>query len=231
MNASHDVERLISEWLVEEAPIQAPDRVLGQAAAVIDRTRQRRYFVAWREPMGITKLQLLAGAAVLIVALLGAGIAGRASAPSGGVGAPGVPTPTDSPTAGVTIEAFRAARNAVCSRYVQQAEPLKAQLDGVYDGLTTAAARGARQAVLDDFAALYQSMVADLRALEVPKDLQADHGANIAGFEDVRALLVQISDLVGQNKLAEASALDQATDPISLRIEGFEKEQFLQGCP
>lgn len=242
MNAVHDVERLIADWLVEEAPAHALDRILGQAASVIDRTRQRRFLAAWRETMGINKLQLLAGAAVLIVALLGAGFVGRATGPSGNVGAPGQQTQTttplgspsgaaSAPATGVTIQAYRAARNAVCSRYVRQAEPLSAQFDGLYDAATSDTERSAKRAALDDLTALYDAMAIELLAVEAPSNLQAEHAANVAGFQDIRAILVQVSDLIGQGKLAEASALDQATDRIGSRVAAFERQQFVTACP
>lgn len=48
MNAGPDVERLITSWLVEEAPVRAPDRILHAAGVVIDRTNQRRFVGALR---------------------------------------------------------------------------------------------------------------------------------------------------------------------------------------
>ena len=81
MNAGHDVERLISDWLASEAPVRAPDRVLESAGNVIDRTKQRRFAAAWRERfMQLTlrraviprPLIYLATLALLIVALTAA---------------------------------------------------------------------------------------------------------------------------------------------------------------
>jgi hypothetical protein len=90
MNAGPDVERLIAGWLVEEAPGRAPDRILEAAGRVIDRTRQRRFVVAWREDM--TGIRGLAAAAVLATVAI-AGIVYFAR-PSLGPGGPPSPSPS-----------------------------------------------------------------------------------------------------------------------------------------
>jgi hypothetical protein len=98
MNAGPDVERLISDWLVEEAPERAPDRILGEASTTIERTKQRRFGAAWREPMMLSTSRLVVAAAVVIAAVVGAGWIGRSSA---GVGTsattPVPPAPSGSP--------------------------------------------------------------------------------------------------------------------------------------
>ena len=67
MNAGRDVERLIAEWLVEDSPRRAPDRVLGHAPDGIDRTKQRRLGVAWRlTPMFSNRLVIAAAIVVLV---------------------------------------------------------------------------------------------------------------------------------------------------------------------
>ena len=48
MNAGPDVEPLLSDWLDEEAPARAPDRILLTAADRLDHTRQWRFGVTWR---------------------------------------------------------------------------------------------------------------------------------------------------------------------------------------
>jgi hypothetical protein len=83
MNAGPDVERLISDWLAEEAPERAPDRILGAASTSIERTKQRRFGAAWREPMMLSTSRLVVAAAVVIAAVVGAGWIGRSSAAVG----------------------------------------------------------------------------------------------------------------------------------------------------
>jgi len=72
MNAGRDVEQLIATWLVEEAPARAPDRILADARARIDRTKQQRFADAWREPMTISTRRLLVAAAAIVLAVIGA---------------------------------------------------------------------------------------------------------------------------------------------------------------
>src|SRR5687767_139547 len=111
MNAGRDVERLITGWLAEEAAVRAPDRVLEAARTSIDRTRQRRWVAAWREPMYISPFKIATAAAVMAVAVVGGAFFGRATAPGFG----GPPVPTASPPAAtdalVTLDAYRVARN------------------------------------------------------------------------------------------------------------------------
>ena len=42
MNAGRDVERLIADWLAEEAAVRSPDRVLAEARRTVLTTPQRR---------------------------------------------------------------------------------------------------------------------------------------------------------------------------------------------
>ena len=80
MNAGPDVERLISDWLVEEAPERAPDRILDEASRSIERTKQRRFGAVWREPMMLSTSRLVVATAIVIAAVVGAGWIGRSSA-------------------------------------------------------------------------------------------------------------------------------------------------------
>lgn len=105
MNAGPDVERLISDWLVEEAPARAPDRILETAAHRSAHTRQRR-FGAVRRTFPDMKIswQLAAAAVVgILVIALGAAYLGRNA--SGGVGGGPAATATPSPTATATESA------------------------------------------------------------------------------------------------------------------------------
>ena len=48
MNAGPDVERRISDWLAEEVPTRAPDRILPATFERSRQTRQRHLGAAWR---------------------------------------------------------------------------------------------------------------------------------------------------------------------------------------
>jgi len=86
MNAGRGTERLIAEWLAEEAPPRAPDRILVRADDVIDHTRQRQFAAAWRDTVTISFARIAAVAAVVLAAVIGAAAVGRATAPSGPAG-------------------------------------------------------------------------------------------------------------------------------------------------
>jgi hypothetical protein len=93
MNAGRDVERLITDWLADEAPTGAPDRILAATGRTVDRTKQRRFAAAWRDPMSITALRLLAAAAVAIVIVVGGAALLKPAAQTGASG-PTSPSPT-----------------------------------------------------------------------------------------------------------------------------------------
>ena len=100
MNAGRDVERLIANWLIEEAVQGAPDRVLDVARDAISHTRQRRLVVAWGDEMNLTLARAAGIAAVVTVFVAGAlWLGGRTS--SIGPSAP-TPSPTAIPTVGPT---------------------------------------------------------------------------------------------------------------------------------
>jgi len=108
MNARPDIERLISAWLTEESPGRAPDRILEKAGRTVDRTHQRRFVAAWREPTQVTLRGFVAAAAIGAVFIGGALLFLRAT-PSPGVGggstateAPASPSPSPSPSGPLT---------------------------------------------------------------------------------------------------------------------------------
>lgn len=98
MNAGRDVERLIAGWLTEEAPGRAPDRLLESTADVIDRTKQRRFLAAWREPMTISLRGLALAAALILVVAVGAAWVGRSTASVGN----GPQSPSPGPSLALT---------------------------------------------------------------------------------------------------------------------------------
>ena len=82
MTSERDFDRLARAWL-ELGPDEAPDRVIAavlQAADTMPQVRRRVAWPTWR-PFQMNRLLLFAGAAVLLVALIGGGalIGGRAN--------------------------------------------------------------------------------------------------------------------------------------------------------
>jgi len=229
MNAGRDVERLIAGWLVEEAAARAPDRVLDEARRSISKTGQRRLFVAWREPMYVSPLRLAGMAAVFAVAVAGAAWFGRMSA-SPAVGGPAA-TPTPTQTAEGTLEDFRTARNEICDRYAAELNPLKPQLDGLYDEATPAADRATMIQVLTRIADRADAMIGELRGLVPPASIEADQNTDLVKLQDTTSLIRQELTRLAAGDLVGAQALDLATDPLSREVEAFESRYRLHGCP
>ena len=231
MNAGRDVERLIAGWLEAEAVARAPDRILDGARQSISRTGQRRFVVAWREPMYVSPLRLAGMAAVFAVAVAGAAWFGRMTA-SSNVGGPGVtPAPTPSAAAEVSLKEFRAARNEICNRYAAELNPLKPQLDGLYDPKLVASDRAAKIQTLTRIADRADAMIGELEVLAVPASVAADQQSDIIRLQDTVSLIRQELIRLAAGDLPGAQALDLATDPLSREVEAFESRYQLAGCP
>lgn len=233
MNAGRDVERLLTGWLVEEAAVRAPDRVLDSTRNRLNRTPQRRFAAGWREPVYVTPLRLASMAAVFTIAVVGAAYVGRVTAPSGGVGGEPSPVPTASAAigSGDAIRAFRTARNAICARYVPQADALKAQLDGIYKPNLPAAERAAKVSALRQIAEQGDAFIAELAALDAPPTMVKDHAANLANYGDIINLIRHELDVLDTGDLVAAEAIDLATDPIAGSISEYERKYSLADCP
>jgi hypothetical protein len=96
MSSERELTRIVRSWL-EEGVNVLPDRVLDDVLDRLPTTPQRlRWWQAWRNPTVTNAAKfMLAGAAVVVVAVLGIGIyLGQ----TGGLGGPG-PTPSQSPPA------------------------------------------------------------------------------------------------------------------------------------
>jgi len=222
MNAGRDVERLISNWLDEEAPARAPDRILTSAALVIDHTKQRR---AWRMPWRLSTMNpiaRLAGAA--LVGVVAVGVALFALRPSTNVGVTQTPGATSSPSAKDPVselQAYRNARNAVCAAVT--ASPIRdvgatAAPSAVIGFLRATIARG-------------NDEMNQLEAINAPADIEAEHLANIQTGRDTLALLNHEVELLQANKIGEAATVDQATGSLGRLFEQFEAKYGLQSCP
>jgi hypothetical protein len=220
MNAGRDVERLIATWLVEESPGRAPDRILANAAGTIDRTRQRRFLAAWREPVSIGLRGFAASAAVLILALIGAAWIGRSTA-SVGTGPSQAPATSPAATpASVTLAQYRAAFAAVCASITRPSEP----------GPSPSPAE--LVAFLQATIAMGNDEAARFEALQPPPDLVTDHLANIQTLKDVLALLNHEIELIQANKLDEVATVDESTGSLNRSREQFAAKYGLStACP
>jgi hypothetical protein len=114
MTANHDLERRVAAFYGSEAPQRAPDRVLEQALATIETTRQRRELelVPWRfRTMNSYAKLAIAAVVVLAVGAVGLAVLGPGSGPSVGgpnaspSAAPSTPpsaSPSQPPSAAIT---------------------------------------------------------------------------------------------------------------------------------
>ena len=237
MNAGPDVERLIADWLVEEAPARAPDRILDLAATVIDRTKQRRFAVAWREPMTLSIARFVAILAIATV-VVGGGAAwiGRSTA---GIG---VPPPTEAPgvvpvaTPGATPE--RADRSKAigqhgtpsASRSTRGSSRSTPQGDKLHP-TTTPADLPPSILILQQIIAVGDEEIPALAALAVPGALAAEHATDVGHHRDSVGLLRAALANLQAGKVAEAHAIGEATNTVSAAEEAFEAKYDLAGCP
>jgi hypothetical protein len=109
MTANHDLERRVAAFYGSEAPQRAPDRVLMQALATIDTTRQRRELglVPWRFPTMNSYAKLaIAAVVVLAVGALGLAVLRPGDGPS--LGGP-IQSPSTSPPAAPSTPPSQAA--------------------------------------------------------------------------------------------------------------------------
>jgi hypothetical protein len=104
MNADQDLERRLTDFYATEAPPRAPDRVLEEALATIDTTRQRRALlrVPWRYPnMNGFARYAIAAVAVIAIGAVGFLVLQRGTGP--GVGGPApTATPSSIPSASLS---------------------------------------------------------------------------------------------------------------------------------
>ena len=182
--------------------------------------------------MYISPFRLATMAAALVIAVVGGAWIGRVTAP-GGVGGPvTTPSPTASTApAGVSLEAYRAAHDTICTTYAAQIDPFKAKLKRLYDPTLPAADRAIEVDALTNIVTLTEAMTADLGRLEVPASIAVDHAIYVSNYQHVTALIRQEFPLIAQGDYATAEALDLATNPPSRAIEAFERVNGLTNCP
>ena len=229
MSAGRDVERLISAWLTDEASDRSRDRVLGAVREAVNRMPQRRFRAAWREPMYLSPLRLAGMAAVFAIAVVGAALVGRATAPAG-PGSP--PTASPSPSAGqATLEGYRAAYNAICTRYAAQLNPLKDSFNGLYDESLSDEERAMRASVLAGYVTTSEAMADELGALVPPADLATEHQAMVQETRVVNGMIHDILDKLEAGDLVGAQSIDASTNSHSRVVEMFEGRYELRHCP
>jgi hypothetical protein len=230
MTDDRSLERAARSWL-EGGPTEAPDQAVEAALLRVQTTTQERDWDVLRRnrPMTLTSRLVAAAVAVAIVVIGGAlllrptsqpNIGGPSSAPT--IAPSPVPSPTDALAA---LQAYRAARNAICLPASQQLLTLNA----AGDAATTPAEHAN---VIAQIIVLGTTWTDQLAALNPPPALADEHAADVIRHRDSLALLAQIEDLLRRGKTAEANAVDQALGAaLSSQEEAFQQKYSLADCP
>lgn len=225
-------ERGARAWL-EEGPTRAPERAVSEALATIDSTPQERGLrVPWRMP--VMSLPIRLAAVALLVALAAGGtffVAGALPDTSPAVTpVPAVASP--SPDAATDpMVAYRSARNDICNAAVLERTPLVERYLKATDPNATEAERADGLAALKEFVVIADRTAGQLAAIDVPPEFVAEHASNVAQFRDLTTLIREIIALHEAGNLADAGAVDRATDSIGGQISAWESRHRLSPCP
>jgi len=232
-------DRFAREWL-ELGPVEAPSDVIQAAFVEINTTTQERDLrVPWRLPRMTPMLRAVA--TILVVAVIGGGaLLVLRSSPGGEAGAPPTasPSPSPSPSASpsptptpMTLAAFTAARNAVCSHAAGALNPLKPRFLGIFNDTLTDAQRTDWIAALEQYSAGNQSMIDALVALPAPAELAADNATALRDLQDEEDQIRVVISALKNRQYEEARVADAATDPMGIRISRWETQHALTNCP
>ena len=221
---------------IEPGPTRAPGAAVERALQLIDTTPQERDLQILRRfstMNGLTRF-LAVGAAAAAVVIGAVVVAPRPSDP--GPGAPtGSPsgTPTSSPSsplrADAAFEAYRTARNAICSNGVFEMQ--KADLSGLYDETISPERRAAVNEGAQQVADAVERVARDLAALEAPPDLSDAHLVDVTHQQDLAAVFSKMAALVKEGKISSVFPLEYALDAIHELRKDFEVTNRLTPCP
>jgi hypothetical protein len=235
MNDEQRFDRTARTWL-EDGPTRAPDRPVVAALAEVSTTSQERDL---RVPWRFTDMPMLlrVAAAAIVIAVIGGGalfLLRPSDVPGVGVQPTMEPSPTvsASPSPSVSsVEAYVAARNAICDSAVRDTDPYKERYVGVFDGSLSDADRADWVAALDASHARFVLMIEQLDALEPPAVLAADDADIVEAYRQQVVLVKQVADRLRDHRDADAAAADLATEPLGDRIGNWEREHVLHNCP
>jgi hypothetical protein len=244
MTDDRSLERAARSWL-ETGPTEAPDRAIEAALLRIEMTTQERdWHVPWRiRPMNQTA-RLVAGAAAIVIVVIGSVLFLRPAGNSG-IGGPSPipsrPAASSSNAADAGLTAYRAARNAICSSAAATLNPLKTHFAGVFDESLSGPQWSDWTNALDEFISGDDDLTARLEALAPPAELVAEHSANVQQLRDMTSLLRSLKvELVngipdglhtGIAHLHAAKGIDTATNPIGQTMFDWETSRGLAHCP
>ncbi len=232
MSEDKRFERGARTWL-EDGPTRAPERAIEEALSQIESTPQERDLrVPWRMPVMSVPIRLAAVA--LLVALAAGGtylVAGALPDTSPSVTpVPALASPSPNATAD-SMAAYRAARNDICNAAMIAKKPIADRYAQVTDPAASETERAAALVALKEFVVLADRTAGQLASIDVPPEFVAEHATNLAQFQDVITLIREVVALLEAGNLADAGAVDRATDSIGGQISEWESRNRLFPCP
>jgi hypothetical protein len=232
MSEDKRYERDARAWL-DEGPTRAPERVVSEALSQIESTPQERDLrVPWRMP--VMSVPVRFAAVALLVALAAGGtffVAGALPETSPTVTpVPAVASPAPDASADA-MALYRFARNDICNAAMIAKEPLAERYAKVTDPAASETERAAALEALKEFVVLADGVADQLAAVDVPSEFVAEHATNLAQFRDLTTLIREVVALLEAGNLADAGAVDRATDLIGGQITEWETRNRLFPCP
>jgi hypothetical protein len=237
MNPDRSFDRAARSWL-EEGPTRAPERAIEHALEVIETTPQERDLRILRRFQTMPFTARLVAAAVIGVLAVGAIYA--LWKPGTNVAVPGpTTTPATSPSparasapspSAPTFEAYKAARDALCTPAINQVIALNEQAGKLHPE-RSAADRNALIQNISQIVAIGTALTDQLALLDPPAFMAPEHAADVTRHRDSLAILTFMITKLQQGKVAEANAVSDATGPLSRQSEEFEQNYGLAGCP
>jgi hypothetical protein len=225
MSDDRSIERSARAWL-ELGPTHAPDHAVEAALRTIETTSQERDLrIPWRFTTMTMATRVAAAAVVGVLAIGGAAFLLRPTTPDAATrptASASVSSPSPAPSDALAqLQAYRAAVGAVCGSLTSIPDP------------KPSAAPAEIVAFLQVTIARQNEEVAGLEAIQAPAALTTEHLADIQTLKDVTALLSHEIELVQANppKMAEATAVDEATGSLNTLREQFAAKYALPPCP
>jgi hypothetical protein len=141
------------------------------------------------------------------------------------------PRSVASPAPSTALDAYRAARDAICVAKAAATPPPNYELwdyDKLYDPKMSAADRGKSLVVGRRIAAQWEATADQLDALTPPPEIAKEHDAVVIEYRDSIALLRHEIDLLGQGKYSKARVVDDSIG--GPKMGAFETTYGLKPC-
>ena len=241
MTDDRSIERAARSFL-EPGPTRAPEAAVEAALRLIQTTPQERDLrIPGRDTRmnGLTRfLAVGATAAAVMIAAIAVGPrltdqgsgAPTPSASTAASSAPGTPVPAGpSLRADGEFEAYRTARNAICSNGIFEMQ--KADLAGLYDETITPERRAKVNEGAQQVADAVEKVARDLAALEAPPDMSDAHLVDVTHQQDLAAVFSKMAALAKEGKISSVSPLEHALEAIHELRTDFEVTNRLTPCP